>query len=309
MTELGRYGIVGSRWTVNKFPTRMGNILLAKRLYRSLYFLPKHLHVRVPDHGRHKKALDILTAPDLVETVAPNRILAAHRLAWETFLIVAAALEDRRNDTSPYTRERLATFVRGPLENEGRDGKPRDVQFELTIATHFRLASCTVYDGEPDILLLFGQEKVGIAAKRVRSLNPTQLRRHAKKAAKQIDNSKMRGWVALNLDTRVEEIGYDGSDDGEVTPRLNKAFDAVSETLAAIQSPNVLGHMMLGYLARWQPAVGNDPAGLHFAMPFRWMCIPRRDGDEALFNAFSRGWAERFDQRMDVMQRPEFNQL
>lgn len=301
--------MLGSRWTINGFPARMGNTLLAARLKKSLSFLRTHLHVPVPDHGRHQKALAILTTPNLVETVAPNRILAAYRLAWETFLIVAAALEDRRNGASPYTQKRLTTFVRGPLEDEGRDGSPRNVQFELTIATQFRLASCTVYDGEPDILLLFGQETVGIAAKRVRSLNPTQLRRRAKKAADQIDNSKMRGWVALNLDTRVEQIAYDGNDGGAVAASLSRAFDAVSETLAAIQSPNVLGHMMLGYLASWQPAVGSDPAGLHFGMPFRWVCIPRRDGDEALFNTFSRRWAERFDQRMVAMQRSEFNRL
>lgn len=301
--------MLGSRWTINEFPTRMGNTLLAARLKKSLSFLRTHLHVPAPDHGRHEEALGILTAPNLVETVAPNRILAAHRLAWETFLIVAAALEDRRNDASPYTQKRLARFVRGPLEGEGRDGRPRDVQFELTVATHFRLASCTVCDGEPDILLLFGQEMVGIAAKRVRSLNPTQLRRHAKKAAEQIGNSKMRGWVAINLDTRVEEIVYDAADGGAVTAEFSRAFDAVSEMLTAIGSRNVLGHMMFGYLASWQPAVGSDPAGLHFGMPFRWMCIPRRDGDEELFNTFSRRWAERFDQRMVAMQQPDFNQL
>ncbi|MCY4400661.1 MAG: hypothetical protein OXE96_15175 [Gemmatimonadetes bacterium] len=287
----------------------MGNTLLAARLEKSLSFLSTQLHVPVPNHGRHKKALDVLADPDLVENVAPNRILAAHRLAWETFLIVAAALEDRRNGASPYTQRRLRTFVKGPLEREGRDGSPRNVQFELTVATHFRLASCTVYDGEPDILLLFGQEKVGIAAKRVRSLNPTQLRKRAKEAAEQIDKSKMRGWVALNLDTRVADIAYDGGDGGATTEKLSRAFDEVSETLAALGSPNVLGHMMFGYLASWHPPVGSDPAGLHFGVPFRWMCIPRRDGDEALFSTFSRGWAERFDRRMVAMQRPTFNRL
>lgn len=309
MTKAREHGMLDSRWMIDKFPTRMGNLLLADRLRESLAFLRERLRVPVPDHGRHKKALGILVAPNLVETVAPNRILAAHRLAWETFLIVAAALEDRRNNASPYTPERLKTFVRGPLEGQGQNDGPRDVQFELIIATHFRLASCAVYDGEPDILLRFGQETVGIAAKRVRSLKPMQLRRHAKKAAEQIDNSKMRGWVALNLDTRVEQITYDGSDDGAITARLSRAFDAVSDTLDEIRSPNVLGHMMLGYLASWQPAVGGDPAELHFGMPFRWMCIPRRDGDKALFNTFSRFWAERFDRRMVVMQQPDFNQL
>lgn len=287
----------------------MGNTLLATRLEKSLSFLRTQLRVHVPRHGRHIKALDVLTDRNLVENVKPNRILAAHRLAWETFLIVAAALEDRRNTASPYTRKRLATFVKGPLEIEGRDGSPRNVQFELTVATHFRLASCAVYDGEPDILLLFGQETVGIAAKRVRSLNPTQLRKRAKEAAEQIDNSKMRGWVALNLDARVADIAYDGSGGGAITEELGRAFDVVSEALATLGSPNVLGHMMFGYLASWHPAVGSDPAGLHFGVPFRWMCIPRRDGDEALFNTFSRSWAERFDQRMVAMQRPTFNRL
>lgn len=287
----------------------MGNTLLATRLQESLSFLRTELRVPVPGHGRHKKALDVLTDPNLVENVAPNRILAAHRLAWETFLIVAAAQEDRRNGASPYTRKRLTTFVKGPLEIEGRDGRPRNVQFELTVATNFRLASCAVYDGEPDILLLFGQETVGIAAKRVRSLNPTQLRKRAKEAAEQIDNSEMRGWVALNLDARVVDIAYDGSDGGAIREDLSRAFDAVSATLATLGSPNVLGHMMFGYLASWHPAVGSDPAGLHFGVPFRWMCIPRREGDEALFSTFSRCWAERFGQRMVAMQRPTFNRL
>ena len=159
----------------------MGNALLATRLKQSISLLRKQFHVPVSDQGRHEKALGILTTPDLPEAVESNRLLAAHRLAWETFLIVAAALEDHRNVASPYTQKRLTEFAGGPLGTEGRDGGPRDVQFELNIATHFRLASCTVYDGEPDILLLYGRETVGIAAKRVRSLKPKQLRTHAKK--------------------------------------------------------------------------------------------------------------------------------
>lgn len=293
----------------SRFPTRMGNALLATRLEQSLSFLRTDFQVPVSDQGRHEKALDILRTPDLPATVAPNRILAAYRLAWETFLIVAAAREDHQNVASPYTQERLMTFSGGPLEAEGRDGSPRDVQFELNVATRFRLASCTVYDGEPDILLLYGRETVGIAAKRIRSLNPKQLRRHAKKAAAQIDDSQMRGWVALNLDTRFGDIVYDGGDGSTLPARFTAAFDAVSEALDEIQSPNVIGHMMFGYSERLQPTIRTDPARLHFEVPFRWMCIPRGDGDEALFSEFSRGWAERFDRRMIDMQRPEFTRL
>ncbi len=301
--------VLDSGWSTNKVPAQMGFALLAARLEEALEFLRTRFHMVVPAQGRHNEALAILKAPDPAAAGSPDQIVAAHRLAWETFLIVAGALEDIGNPKSAYTEERLRGFVRGPLEDEGRDGSPRDLQFELTVATHFRIASCTVCDGEPDISLLFGREVVGVAAKRVRSLNASQLRRHAKKAAEQINRSGMRGWVALNLDTRIEPIEYDGRDSQSVRETLSGAFNAVTQTLHTLEQPHdILGHMMFGYLASWHPA-GSDRPGLHFGVPFRWMCIPRTDADEALFTTFSRSWAERFDRRMVHMQRPDFTHL
>ena len=294
-------------WTVDGGMDGMSSALLAGRLQQALDFLTNYLRVPVGS-GRHREALSVLKSS--FEKMETDRVLAAFRLAWETFLIVVAAMEDAKNPRTPFTRERLEKLVKGPLVDEGRDGGPRNIQFELLVASHFRLAGCSVYDGEPDIVLLYGQEKVGLAVKRVRSLKPAQLLRHAKKAADQVHRSNMRGWIVLNVDSRVDNIDYNESDHETAIANFSDAFDVVSEDLRTAETRGyVLGHMMSGYVDRWKPASEACAAELHFATPFRWKCIARNDVDEQLFNTFSRSWAERFDRRMKVVRDPRFTGL
>ena len=129
---------------------RVGSVLLESRLNESLDKLSRVFKVSVPQQGRHRSAAEILrhwneggTPVDLTDEEELIRLAAAHRLSWETFLITVAAVEDRRNARTPFTRERLSQMLGGDLLAEGRDAAPRNTQFELYVAAMLRLPGCS----------------------------------------------------------------------------------------------------------------------------------------------------------------------
>lgn len=144
-------------WGVARGPSSVGSAHLEKRLEESLRVLADQFRVSVPKAGRHQDALDVLgywniseDPIDLTDHVQLQRISEAHRLAWETFFITVAAVEDRRNSVSPFTPEALQVMMAGDLIEEGRDGLPRNIQFELFVAATLRLPGASVMGGEPD---------------------------------------------------------------------------------------------------------------------------------------------------------------
>jgi hypothetical protein len=313
-----RWGEVDrSTWRVGKGPDKIGSGLLETRLAESLEHLSERFGVTVPPGGRHTKALETLQrwnqADDpvnLSDVDEIESITAAHRLTWETFLITVAAIEDRRNRETPFTQNKLQAFVRGHLTEEGRDGHPRDIQFELFVAAHFRLPGFSVYAGEPDLLLYYGKELVGVAAKRVRSLNPDQVQKRARHAAGQIEATGRRGWIAMNLDSRFAEVNYDQSEDAVVRD-FETAFDAVEKALQrAALKKHVLGFLLFGYVHAWRaPDDGSSSPQIHFAPPLRWFRLVDEPGDAEFFEEFSKACSDRMGVRLKTLASKDFTGL
>jgi hypothetical protein len=231
----------------------------------------------------------------------------AHRLAWETFLITVAAHQDRRNRRTPFTAEQFGLMMGGDLVGEGRHSTPRDTQFELYVAATLRLAGATVRRGEPDLRLLYGPEETGIAVKRIRSLNPDQVQKNARDAAKQIAGEGLRGWIALNLDSRFARISG-GQPEDTLLRDMEAVFDSVGRALRRpAGKPHVLGFMLFGYVIDWQPPTpGEDAPRLHFSPPMRWYALTEDAGEVLLFDDFTREWSERMSKRLDVLTSRHF---
>lgn len=87
------------------------------------------------------------------------------------------------------------------LPNEDRgQSKGRDAQFELFVAAVCQNAGLQpVCREEPDVTCHIEDVKFGIAAKRIKNVN--NLKKHVRKAAEQIEQSKLAGVIAL--DTNV----------------------------------------------------------------------------------------------------------
>lgn len=296
----------------------MGSRALAQRLRESLATL-ENFGVRVPVSGRHRKAVSLLEhwnssseLIDITDTDRINRLEAAHRTAWECYLITVAAEKHRKKHKSRedlFTLEALAEMLRGPeIPRVGdRDTSARDTQFELYIAAQLELAGVEVYGGEPDVRFRYGTEIVGIAAKRVSSLDRKQLQKHLNKAVEQIERSGMRGWVALNIDSRFRDVDIRRAD-AEFLDQFSSIFDDVHTALNPHwQNKDVLGVLAFGHVAAWlSPEQTEDPPRLNTAEPFRWHRWSEDSSDETLHTTFTRGYSERLRRRLQVLTSDEF---
>jgi hypothetical protein len=292
----------------------VGSVLLEVRLRESLEHLSTRFRVAVPENGRHAAALETLgkwnktdRSIDLSDHGELRRLTEAHRLAWETFLVTVAAIEDRRNTRTPFISDKLRLMLDGDLVLEGRRGLPRDTQFELFLAAMLRLGGLSVARGGPDLLMRYGTTDVGVAAKRIRSLNVDQVQKNARDAAKQIKRAGLRGWIALNLDSRFGVIDYAQPEDSLLV-EFSDTFNSVN---AALQrpavKPHVLGFILLGYVHSWHPPLkGTTEPRLHWAAPLRWQGLADNPQDEALFHAFTDGWSQRWTTNRTIITSRDF---
>jgi hypothetical protein len=274
----------------------------------------EQLGVRVPASGRHRTALRLLEAANEAGRQAePDadwrlRLEHAHRTAWETALIAVAAFRRRSPVRStPFTLARLRNFMSGREVYDGGRSKAWDYQFELYVAAQLVLGGLDVVDGEPDLLFLYGHERVGVAAKRLGSLEPAQVRRNLASAASQIARTGRRGWIAINLDTRFAGIPIHQRR-RDLLDTFGAAFDAVNPVAAEFTGESgVLGIMAYSYLSGWRTG-GRRQAhpDLVAKAPFRWLCWEGADaGAQLFFKDFSEGWRGRVDGAVHAIMRGE----
>ncbi len=304
-------------WKTDQDPSLVGSGLLQSRLRESLQHLANRFGVAAPSHGRHKVALEILQKwnkteqpIDLSDKDELRRLTEAHRLAWETFLITVGAIEDHRNARTPFTQDKFRLMLDGDLVVEGPRGTARDTQFELFLAAMLRLGGVSVADGEPDLLMGYGTSEVGVAAKRIRSLNIDQVQKNARDAASQIERESVRGWIALNLDSRFAVVDYAQPED-TLLVEFSETFNSVNAALRrpALKS-HVLGFMLFGYVHSWHPpAKGTSAPRLHWAAPLQWQGLPDDPQDKALFDEFTAVWSKRWTANRRTITSKDFTGL
>jgi hypothetical protein len=203
----------------------------------------------------------------------------------------------------------LEYLLAGDDVTRGRDTRPWDVQFELFTAAWLILGGTEVTPGEPDLRLLYGRARVGIAAKRVSSLQPKQLKERVKSAVGQIQETKQPGFIALNLDSRFANLDPVQAR-ACLIPEFDRRFDELHEHARYYaREPLVIGVMSFGYTAAWSaiPAPTGVPQ-LYRTAPFRWLAFDDAPGGKALFDAFAQGWEGRISARFERMLAGEFDE-
>jgi hypothetical protein len=306
--------IPGLQWRASGPSENMGSGKLAGLLRVAINQL--RAIMPVTNDTRLARALRLLDSINSNPTVMAGgdpefleRVAAAHRTAWEFFLVMfARSLSEPF--ASPFTRDRLAAFLQG-MEVEVTPGNttPRNLQFEAYVAAILILGGAEVTHAEPpDLQLLFGRERVGLAVKRVTSLNQRTLEQRVDEAVDQIRKSGLRGFVVLNLDSRFTDI------DPEVHRPLlldeyDRRFDELYELAQkCARVPEVLGIMSHGYAARWDMSV-KSPHGLpslRKSVPMRWVAFGDTEEDRDLFEEFSHAWTSRLTNRFDNIMKGEY---
>jgi hypothetical protein len=142
----------------------------------------------------------------------------------------------------------------------------------MFVAAQLVLGGLDVVKGEPDLRFKYGYERVGVAVKRLDSLAPAQVRHNITDAVNQIARWGLRGWIALNLDTRFEGLPL-VANRLTLLNRFGRAFDSIIPVAARYGSgPHVLGIITYAHLSGWCPATTRRKVPeLLIRAPFRWL--------------------------------------
>lgn len=236
---------------------------MEERRLRQALVVFEQLNVEVPPSGRHRCALRVLSSAnqqgpvDLDDPEQPIEFARAHRIALHATHVAAAAYRSRRAGT-PFTVQKLQEMMKGSFADDGIRSHARDIEFELLQAADFVLGDVDVIDGEPDLRIMYGGERVGVAVKRVRSRNASQIKKHVKKAEEQILKSGLRGWIAFNLDTRFEDV-RPNDPEKEFALRTSEIFETAQDKMETdTDGGDVIGLMLHGYATAWSRPAGDD---------------------------------------------------
>lgn len=245
----------------------------------------ERLGVRVPGGCRllnARKLLDDLNR-DAARLVGASddfliRVAEANRTLSEYYTIMYAAL--CRNGCRFLRRPEILQGAIGGADVAAEDRNPqaRNTQFELYAAASLGLASADLRWGEPDFLLNFCGEYVGVAAKRMSSASHNALRDQVTDAAKQIAKHGPRGFIAINID--VHYIGTElPQNDAERFTAFDKRTDLVlgAAHQELRQRREVMGVLIFGYAQTWL-RIG-DKLGYDVAYPSSFLML-ETDGDD-----------------------------
>jgi hypothetical protein len=224
-------------------------------------------------------------------------------------IAVASYRLRRQRRTSPFLEGKLQQIMGGAEAYGPGRSEARDIQFEMFVAAQLALGGLEVTKGEPDLRYRYGYERVGVAVKRLDSLALTQVRRNIKDAADQIARTGLRGWIALNLDTKLQGLPL-VANRPTLLKRFSLAFDSVIPLAARYGSgPQILGIITYAHLSGWRPANSrrNVPE-LLIRAPFRWLGWESDDpAPKLLFQDVTQAWLSRVEGAIQAIMRGEIS--
>lgn len=199
----------GSPWIGHSEP-RVNTHYLARRGEELIDRIERH-GVAVPPDNRLTRAIRTIDqwnenyragkdvcAEDLQEQ---RLFLEAHKVLMEA-LVVVFARDERPAGMTAIDAMHLRSLLEGPeLSQDGKPDSARDLQFEAYVGASLVLAGLSVTKGEPDYILLYHGQSIGVAAKRLTSRKPEKLYDRLREAHSQIRDSTGVGFVAVNLDS------------------------------------------------------------------------------------------------------------
>ena len=212
--------------------------------------------ITVPPGSRLLRAIDIVDrrigetfeAPE-VETAAAQTIL--------DFYLITHAQADK--PPSPVLERLAEALSGGDRVTSDSDRRPRDVQFELEVWAVFRVGGVDISFREPDLIFQMGAQTIGIAAKRIWSVE--QAHKRLSEAAEQIERAGLRGMIATNVQEYLNGVEADLD-----LASKGKAFDVDVRRLHG-QMPylagkkHVIGIMLRGTGAKAGADIPGAPRG------------------------------------------------
>lgn len=223
-----------------------------------------------------------------------KRVADAHHTIWNFFVIAYAAERRWGRADSPFTPELLEEALGGADTVEGdQNPRARNTEFELYVAAYLCLGGAEILRGEPDWRLLYWEEHVGLAVKRMSSDSPNRLRDRMVGAADQLATWGGKGFLAINVDVLMRGLPVIGD-----MPVMWKAFNQRQAQVGRVirrkfgKRRAVKGVLIFGFVAEWH--FGEDGPRLPSAHPVTHVMIADEDEDQERSGLFFRGVQDRF---------------
>ena len=230
--------------------------VLARRGRQALALL-KHRGLRLAVSNRLERAIALLDElndgriiPTESEPEVQTRSLEALRTVFEGF-VVLWTLTQRPRSTDVFPNQRLKSLLEG-AETIEADKNPwaRNTQFELIVGAAMVLGGATIVPEEPDYRFLYHGDWVGLPVKRLTSTSQAALRAALRDAAGQLQRARLRGFVAVNLDSWISDLGVGTA--GEVGQRFNEQLRGAHRELQNQSEREVLlGALVYGQASKW----------------------------------------------------------
>jgi hypothetical protein len=228
MERAGRIGSSGfvalAHATIGRLEARGVDLRDARRLYRCDEILRQ----------AHNSALRITRDdPKTLDLVA--RAVCDIR----EFYLIARTLPRERNAD---TEGKLRVVLRG-------SAKAKEYQFEFLLGALLAVAGIKVRPEPPDLRFQFGGAEWGIAAKRVTSGG--QLAKRTQRAVEQLEEQRIRGIIAVNVDAFIRGLDVTEGKDGRWeefdtrVARLHRLYPALAE------QDSLVGIMAVGQVVEW----------------------------------------------------------
>lgn len=260
------------------------------------------LGVRQRDAGdRLQQARDFLAqfsgtkAPlDLTDEELLHRICETTQTCFEHYLI-ARTTHTRSGKLPPELVRKLKESLTGvEVADEEVNSPGRDTQFELFIRAMLVMGDVPVRIAEPDLQFLYDGREVGLAAKRVK--RPSKLRRRFNDAVGQIERTGHSGFVAVNADLLVRDLGS-GGNATDVGARFQERLDTLRRIDEEFAShPLVMGRLVFGTDTIWHP--GKERPMVEFRSFRQYYVYTKSIEETKAADRFFSAMRARIDQRM-----------
>lgn len=226
-----------------------------------------------------------------------HRIVESTQTCFEHYLIARSTGTVSGKLAPELTRKLEESLTGEEVADKEMNSPGRDTQFELFVRAMLVMGGVSVWIAEPDLRFLYNGREVGLAAKRVK--RPKKLRRRFRDAVDQIERTGHSGFVAVNADLLVRDLGSEGSD-AEIGARFQERLDALKWIDKEFGSHSlVMGRLVFGTDAIWHLGKGRPTLGFRF---FRQYWVYSKTNEEA--KAADRFFGElkaRIDQRMQKL--------
>lgn len=224
----------------------------------------------------------------------------AVRTVFEAFVVAYTVTE--RGAQHRFMEKHFRAFLDGSdVEDPKNPSDARSHQFEAYVLAQLILGGTTAHGDEPDIVMEYHGESVGVAVKRLRTKNLNTLTKRVREGANQMvgeDGTILkRGFLAMSVDPWIS--WFDADDDAEVIgARFLKDLDPTARDTGRVLENrlHVRGLILIGTSIRWD-FDGDRPRFVWKAPQFT---VGFKDSDDdnisvQQFNTFFDGWSGRWE--------------